>query len=269
MGDWLGALNLGTFGMIFGFFLARYFLIAGGAWWWFYRWGGARLAGSKIQLAMPQRTDLRREIGYSMLTALLFAATTAILVGPGMVGYSQLYREVAQHGWGWFWLSIALMFLLHDLYFYLTHRLMHQRWLFRHVHRVHHLSRNPTPFAAFSFHPLESVLEYGIFLIFLYAFPVHVGALLIWVVGMTLINVYGHLGWELYPRRAAHSRFWRWLNTAVSHNEHHERFHHNYGLYTLIWDRLFGTLSPDYVERFDAVSRRRLSKGDAANRAAI
>jgi sterol desaturase/sphingolipid hydroxylase (fatty acid hydroxylase superfamily) len=37
---------------------------------------------------------------------------------------------------------------------------------------------------------------------------------------------------------------------------HHQYFKGNYGLYTLIWDRLFGTLRPDYDERFDEVKKR-------------
>jgi lathosterol oxidase len=50
-------------------------------------------------------------------------------------------------------------------------------------------------------------------------------------------NVYGHLGFEILPRPLR-----RWLNTSSAHNLHHKKFTGNYGLYTLFWDRLMGTL---------------------------
>jgi sterol desaturase/sphingolipid hydroxylase (fatty acid hydroxylase superfamily) len=45
------------------------------------------------------------------------------------------------------------------------------------------------------------------------------------------------------------------MNTATSHNQHHRTFSYNYGLYTLFWDRLFGTLHPRYSETFDTATR--------------
>jgi hypothetical protein len=33
----------------------------------------------------------------------------------------------------------------------------------------------------------------------------------------------------------------------------HQDITHNYGFYTLIWDRLFGTLRPDYRESFGRI----------------
>jgi sterol desaturase/sphingolipid hydroxylase (fatty acid hydroxylase superfamily) len=46
----------------------------------------------------------------------------------------------------------------------------------------------------------------------------------------------------------------KWINTGTAHNLHHQYFHGNYGLYTLIWDRLFGTLREDYEKKFDQVT---------------
>lgn len=37
----------------------------------------------------------------------------------------------------------------------------------------------------------------------------------------------------------------KYVNTSVAHNLHHPKFHGNYGLYTLTWDRLFGTFRTD------------------------
>ena len=34
------------------------------------------------------------------------------------------------------------------------------------------------------------------------------------------------------------------------HAQHHAEPTHNFGFYTLLWDRLFGTLHPEYEARF-------------------
>jgi len=72
-----------------------------------------------------------------------------------------------------------------------------------------------------------------------------------------LYNVYGHLGWELYPK--GFSRHWlgKWINTSVNHNQHHQFFKGNYGLYFLVWDRLMGTLRNDYEQRFEEITGRK------------
>jgi lathosterol oxidase len=66
----------------------------------------------------------------------------------------------------------------------------------------------------------------------------------------TAINVYGHLGYELYPRGWPSHWCGRWINTSVAHNTHHATAQHNYGLYFLFWDRWCGTLDPKYEQRY-------------------
>jgi len=229
-----------------GIFGVRYLMLAVAA---FLAWY-ARRARGKLHPAMPRAADIRREIAYSMAAFVIFGLINAVIFGYGIVPYTQLYFRVADHGWLYFWLSIPLMILVHDTWFYWIHRLMHTRALFRLFHGVHHLSRNPTPFAAYSFHPYESVLEaLGIVLIF-FIMPSHPLALLIFQTVSAVINVYGHLGYELYPRGFAQHPLGRWINTSVAHNAHHEKARHNFGFYFLLWDRWMGTLDPAYEARY-------------------
>jgi lathosterol oxidase len=69
--------------------------------------------------------------------------------------------------------------------------------------------------------------------------------------------VYGHLGYELYPNGLNKNRVGRWINTSTSHNQHHQYFKGNYGLYFTFWDRMMGTLRSDYERRFDEITKRR------------
>ena len=77
-------------------------------------------------------------------------------------GLTQVYEPINKYGYGYYFFSILLMIVLHDTYFYWTHRAMHWKPLFKWVHKTHHLSINPTPFAAYAFHPIEAVVEIGI-----------------------------------------------------------------------------------------------------------
>lgn len=247
---------------IFGF---RYLAFAGLA---FAAWYGKRDASArgKLQASMPGLPQLAREIAYSVGAVLIFGLVNAVIAGYGIAPHTRLYYDVAHYGWAWFWLSIPLMVLVHDAYFYWTHRLMHTRALFRAFHAVHHLSTNPTPWTAYSFHPAESVVQALGVVVILFIVPAHPMALIVFQSISTAINVYGHLGYELYPRNWPRHWFGRWINTSVAHNFHHRTAHHNYGFYFLFWDRVMGTLDSGYETRY-AEARARSSPSFATGRA--
>ena len=136
--------------------------------------------------------------------------------------------------------------------------MIHHPLFYRVVHKTHHLSTNPSPWAAMAFHPLESVLEAGIIVLVAFLFPVHPLAIGIFLLFMMVYNVYGHLGYELYPKGFANSFVGKWINTSVNHNQHHQYFKGNYGLYFLFWDRWMGTIRTDYEERFNSVKSQNL-----------
>jgi sterol desaturase/sphingolipid hydroxylase (fatty acid hydroxylase superfamily) len=146
--------------------------------------------------------------------------------------------------------------LLHDFYFYWMHLFMHLPGVYERVHKVHHLSTNPSPLAAFAFHPLEAVIEALAIWVIALIIPIHPVALI--AVGLYSIatNVMGPSGYELLPRGLAQHPVFGWLNTATSHNQHHRTFNYNFGLYTLLWDRLFGTLHPHYVGLYQRTTRQ-------------
>jgi lathosterol oxidase len=78
--------------------------------------------------------------------------------------------------------------------------------------------------------------------------------------------VYGHLGFELYPKNFTRHWFGKWINTSVAHNMHHQYFTGNYGLYFTLWDRAMGTLRKDYGKTFEEVASRSGNEIKTANR---
>jgi len=216
-----------------------------------------RFLYKKIQGRFPKNSDYLREMGYSFLTICIFALVSLVFIGhPKIAPHTTRYLDIHQYGWAYYFLVFPLMFIMHDTYFYFTHRLMHHRRLFKWFHLVHHQSTNPSPWAAYAFHPLEAFVEAGIVIVFLFTIPIHRTHLMIFFLMMIVYNVYGHLGYELYPKGFSRGRIGKWINTSINHNQHHQYFRGNYGLYFLFWDRVFGTVREDYDERFEEVSGR-------------
>jgi len=112
---------------------------------------------------------------------------------------------------------------------------------------VHHLSRNPTPWTAYAFHPLESVVQaLGLVLIF-FIIPLHPTATADFHTISTAINVYGHLGYELYPRGWAQHPLGTGSILRVAHNTHHDQAHYTTtALFPVLGSRGMGTLVPSY-----------------------
>jgi Delta7-sterol 5-desaturase len=211
----------------------------------------------RIQSRFPQTKDYYREIGYSVITTFIFAAVGYVVFLTPVVEYTQTYYKIDDYGRGYFWLSILMMIVFHDTYFYWTHRAMHSKRFYGLFHKVHHLSTNPSPWAAMAFHPLEAVVEAGVIVFIAFLFPIHPLAIGLFLLFMMVYNVYGHLGYELYPKGFSKSFVGKWVNTSVNHNLHHQFFTGNYGLYFLFWDRWMGTLRPEYDERFELVKQSR------------
>lgn len=207
----------------------------------------------KIQARFPSRQDYFREIGFSLLTIAIFAAVPLILLNTWVRPYTTFYTDIREYGWFYFFLAFPIMLIIHDTYFYWAHRVMHHPALFKWVHLVHHRSTNPSPWAAYAFHPLEAIVETAIVPIFLFTIPIHTYHLPVFFLFMITYNVYGHLGYELYPKGFSRSTVGKWINTSVNHNQHHQYFKGNYGLYFLFWDRIMGTIRPDYDEHYDKV----------------
>ena len=134
---------------------------------------------------------------------------------------------------------------------------MHHPKLFKYFHLVHHKSTNPSPWAAYAFHPLEAIVEASIIFLIVFLIPFHKTALLTFLLFMIFYNVYGHLGFELYPKGFHKHRIGKWINTSVNHNLHHRHFEGNFGLYFLFWDRWIGTVRADYDSSFDQIDEKR------------
>lgn len=148
------------------------------------------------------------------------------------------------------WLDVLVLFLGMDLAMYILHRMAHIPLLYPLFHQTHHRFEDPRPLTLFALNPLEN-LSFG--LLWLLVLCLYEASWLGIAVYLTLnvaFGLIGHLGVEPFPQWWVKVPVVRQISTSTFHAQHHKDGGHNFGFYTLIWDRLFGTLSPRYADRF-------------------
>lgn len=243
----------------------RYVVLAGVAWMLGYVIFKRRWFHRKIIQSFPRSPEVRREMAWSALSIVIFAAVGTATIYAARAGWTRIYGKLGSHSTAWFWCSIVCAIFLHDAWFYWTHRLMHHPRLFRLFHRVHHLSRNPTPWAAYAFSPLEAVMQAAIFPLVAVLIPIHPYAFGIFMLWQLAYNIAGHTGYEYHPRWLMGSRLRYFLNTPTNHIQHHETLRGNYGLYFNYWDRLMGTNHAEYEARYTETITRPRQASDATD----
>lgn len=231
----------------------RYAVVAGFAFFLFYILFRKKWQKYRIQTVFPKVKSQVLEFIHSISTMALFGIMAGLIfvIFPEQ---TKMYQSASEYGYTWLILSFPTMLLIHDTYFYWLHRFMHLPSVFKYVHHVHHQSTNPTPLTSYSFHFIEGLLESAILPLIAFTLPVQRETFILFFLVQFIYNVYGHLGYELYPKGFNRTWIGKWINTSVAHNMHHKFFNGNYGLYFLFWDRWMGTLDVRYDTFFNARS---------------
>ena len=187
-----------------------------------------------------------------MVTAFIFSIAGTITTILWQKGYTKVYVNAKEYGWWYLPISLLIFMLLHETYYYWLHRWMHIPSVFKIVHKIHHSSSITSPFTAFSFHPLEGLLQAFFLPIMLMILPMHYFVIIIQLTIMTISSVINHLDIEIYPKVFYKNIFAKWLIGASHHSLHHKQFKYNYGLYFTLWDKIKKTESPLYRELFES-----------------
>jgi len=264
----------------------------------------AKAHPAKFNPKYPSFVQIKHDIAWSLCSTLLSSAWEIAVLHAWARGYIALSLPATWWlDWAtWAWLLTTIYWRL--AHFYWMHRAMHKwntkripdvgAWLYRHVHSLHHKSKNPTSWSGISMHPVESALYYTAALI-----PVCFGAcpLTFWFCKMDLTvgALIGHDGFG-FPATVrlvgwkAVDNFWRnqpcicqrgghALRLVVlffpprlqgSHNHwlHHALVQCNFGEPIAPLDWLFGTFAAseaDFARKFGpAPSPEAFHAGDEA-----
>lgn len=131
-------------------------------------------------------------------------------------------------------------FLIYDFFYTLFHRTLHFHSIYDYIHKHHHRQQSPIRgnSDAVNVHPFEFVAgEYNhllaVYLTTKYCFPVHAGAILLFIIIGGALASFNHtrsdfaMGVLLYD--------------AKVHDVHHRKLAVNFGQYTMFWDRIMGS----------------------------
>ncbi|UFH56311.1 sterol desaturase family protein [Spirosoma sp. KNUC1025] len=254
--------SLSSFGLTaLLFFLAifgRYVLFSLGFWWLFKVSMKDQFADRTVQTRPRKPGQNLREIGWSVVTSLIFTAIALGVILAYQHGYTRIYNHVSDYPLLWYPASIVLVMLIHETYYYWLHRWMHRPGVYQLVHKTHHDSLTTSPWTAFSFHPIESTLQAIVIPALTFVLPLHISAVGLILIIMTMSGAINHLNTEIYPRDFDRHWLGRWLIGATHHSLHHTQFRFNYGLYFTFWDKWMNTESPDFHRLFTQKSKNPL-----------
>lgn len=193
----------------------------------------------KFNPVMPE--DWTRDRVFTMIGVLLLSLQECFVIHLYATGVIQPYAD--------FWsrpifgiLYVAFLIYWGDFHFYFAHRVMHPwfsmdskyrnidfgRFLYRHVHSLHHKSYNPGPWSGLSMHPVEHIIYFTRQWFPLFT-PFHMFHFYFSSYHASISPLIGHDG---YDSPGSGSAF---------HYLHHAHFECNYGTPMVPLDRWFGT----------------------------
>jgi lathosterol oxidase len=206
----------------------------------------ATLREAKFNKDYPAAKHIWREIPYSVCTVLMGTFIEAFLMTLYATGtITNYYLDISEYPIA-FLAVILTQPIWRNTHFYFVHRFMHKwnttwfpdigEWMYKHVHSVHHQSRNFQPWSGISMHPVEGFLYETACMLpcLVFHHPVMINLVKI---EENLAAVVGHDGHD-FPGTGD------WF-----HLVHHTKINCNYGAPLLPWDYIFGSI--DYADESD------------------
>lgn len=178
----------------------------------------------------------QHEIGLSLLSILIFGIGLLLPWGLLQFGWAELALQpsIVQ-----IVIEIPVLLLWNEIHFYITHRLLHTRWL-RRFHLAHHRSIVTTPWSTYSFHPVEAMLLGNVIVWPMLLHDFSIAALISLPLLSLLFNSIGHSNYDFHPQGTS-----SWYKASRRHHLHHACFKGNFGFMFTFMDRLLGTSLPD------------------------
>lgn len=184
---------------------------------------------------------------------------------PSSLSLSSLWASVGVPAL-YFSLSLAALYVVYDFFYTLFHAALHHRSVYRFVHKHHH--KQCVPFRgnldAINVHPFEFATGE-----FNHLLSVHLVALALeaatgGAVRLHLVTVWAFILVGGILASLNHTRFAAALPGGLFqvayHDVHHAMQRYNYGQYTVVWDRVFGTFRAH--DDYDGSTGAPLVKGE-------
>lgn len=191
----------------------------------------------KRQFTSRSLTDIRSSLKQLLVTSLCLSFGIFVQ----LKGWT-LFEQFSLSYWS-LPLFFVLSLILHDAWFYWGHRALHCRSLYK-FHRPHHRNITPSVWSNDAGHAVDTFFAHSYYALIVLVLPIPTVVLLLHRLFDQVSAAIGHCGYEHFASPLARKP-WPLLCT-VFHDQHHQYFHYNYGNYFSIWDRICGTVHPQY-----------------------
>lgn len=149
-------------------------------------------------------------------------------------GWTKIYFDISEYGYGWTILSFFLGLLFLDAAAYYYHMLGHRPFMYKHFHKVHHRYSAPEYFTLSAVHPVEWLVQVLYTFAPAFLFPIHAGAYLGILAIAYVYGFWDHSGIKLKFNLPFHG-------SNSFHDDHHKYFHVNFGFLTPLFDMIHDT----------------------------
>lgn len=197
--------------------------------------GGMLLRNSPVPAAKTSKREWRIAAGTVLINTLVTQA-----------GFMLWQQGLIKLDTSWtlrFFADVAILFFAMDLLMYVFHWAIHKSFLYGYIHTLHHEAIDPKPVDLFILHPAETAAFGGLWLAVIMLGTFNVWAMLVYLVLNVIFGIAGHLGNDVTPGKSDATGLLRFAGTSRFHHGHHKNVDRNFGFYTNVWDRLFGTYS--------------------------
>ncbi len=187
--------------------------------------------------------------GVPIITA--YEALTYWLFANALIGFMPLAENTFAF-WSWFVVLLLIAPVIHAVHFYLIHRLLHWRPLYRSVHRIHHYNIEVGPWSGLAMHPVELAIYFSTVCVQ-------------WLLALHPVNALYQIHIAIFNAAVSHTGFDKLLvagkvgieSNNYFHYLHHKYFECNYGGTIAPMDQLFGTFH-DGSDEAQKVMRERM-----------
>ncbi len=232
-------------------------VIAGGLHWWLYvrKSQNTETKFSRRWLAQGNARFLWGDQVHDNMTFSLVSGVTVWTLYEAATywWYANGYVSAPAIADGPFYFLITLwaVFFWSTLHFYLNHRLLHTRWLYKVAHERHHLNVVTGPWSGISMHPIEHIIYFTVFLLW-WVVPVHPVIIILTGLFQGVSPAVSHSGFD-YVRFGGK---WRIPAGDNFHNLHHRFFRVNYGNSLMPIDRVFDSWNGGSEEDMQRMKER-------------
>ena len=243
-------------GVLLSIFIVRYFVFSWGYYFFIKRSRKADSSRHLVKNALNKVQTLK-EIKWSLISSVVFSVFTVLMIMGWQKGIIKIYQDINDYPLWMIPLSLCSILFLHEAYYYWLHRWMHRPKIYRMIHKTHHDSIHTSVFTAFSFHPLESLLQAIYLPLVLTVIPTYFYLIIFILVVMTVSATVNHAGIEIYPSGKLGKWMGKWMVGSTHHHVHHTKFRYNFGLYFTFWDKLMKTENEGFQEDYQEIIKKR------------